>query len=37
MQRRGVAAAYALVILGISIAFTVVFLLALRTREEQRA
>jgi len=37
MQRRGVAAAYALVILGISIAFTVVFLLALRTRDEQRA
>ncbi|MGH6924372.1 MAG: carbohydrate ABC transporter permease [Propylenella sp.] len=36
MQRRGVAAAYALVILGISIAFTLVFLLTLRTRDEQR-
>jgi multiple sugar transport system permease protein len=37
MQRRGVAAAYALVILGISVAFTVFFLVTLRTREEQRA
>lgn len=37
MQRRGVASAYALVILGVSVAFTVFFLFTLRTREEQRA
>ncbi len=36
MQRRGVASAYALIILGISIAFTVTFLLTLRPREEQK-
>jgi multiple sugar transport system permease protein len=37
LQDRRVAAAYALVILAISIAFTLVFLRALRVREEQRA
>jgi multiple sugar transport system permease protein len=36
LQDRKVAAAYALVILAISIAFTLVFLFALRTRDEAR-
>ena len=37
LQDRKVAAAYALVILAISIGFTLFFLFALRTREEARA
>ncbi len=37
LQDRGAAAAYALVILGISVAFTLLFLRLLRVREEQRA
>jgi multiple sugar transport system permease protein len=37
LQNRSVAAAYALVMLGISIVFTVVFLITLRVRPEQQA
>jgi multiple sugar transport system permease protein len=37
LRERGVAAAYALVILGISIGFTLFFLWALRPKEEARA